>query len=245
VGSALVARVVEWGCSIRKPVLIALVLAELVFAAGFIFIRMWPEYYLKAFDIDNEENFTAIFSAVQFVWIAGVIVSFLLVPDLIIKPLRLLAWMAVAGFVFLGLDEYMQMHEQLSNLLVPYDWLPRLKEDVGAWIPVYAVCAVFLLLVFRRAIMMAAQLYPKPSGLFVAGLALLFLGSVGCEIIAFEFLPQNRADPLYPFAVAAEEFLEMSGASLMLFAALTFGAAEFPLALRSANRNSATALVNA
>lgn len=245
VGSALVARVVEWGCGTRKPVLIALVFAELVFAAAFIFIRMRPEYYLKAFDIDNERNFTAIFSAVQFVWIAGVIASFLMVPGMIIKPLRILAWAAAAGFVFLGVDEYKQVHEQLSNILIPYEWLPRLKEDVGAWIPVYAIIAAFLLFLFRKATLMAARLYPRPSCLFVVGLALLFLGSVGCEIIAFEFLAQNRADPLYPFAVAAEEFLEMSGASLMLFAALTFGAAEFPSALRSANRNCAIALVNA
>jgi hypothetical protein len=245
VGSALVARVVEWVCGIRKPVLIALVLAELVFAAGFIFIRMWPEYYLRAFDLDDERNFTAMFSTFQFAWIAGAIVSFLLVPGMIIKSLRLLALTAVAGFIFLGIDEYEQVHERLSVLLVPFEWLPRLKDNVGAWIPVYAIIGALLLFLFRKTIALAARLYRKPSTLFIAGLALVFLGSVGCEIIAFEFLAQNRADPLYPFAVAAEEFLEMSGASLMLFAVLTFGAAEFPFALRSANRKSAIALVNA
>lgn len=242
--SALVARVVEAGCAIRKPVFVALVLAELAVAAAFIFIRMRPEYYLKAFDLDIERNLTAVFSAVQFAWIAGVIVSFLLIPGMIVKPLRLLAWAAVAGFVFLGIDEYAQAHERLSNLLVPYRWIPRLEQDIGVWIPVYALLAAVLLFLFRRAIVMAARLYAGPSRLFLTGLALLFLGSVGCEIIAFEALPKNSFDPNYPYVVVVEEFLEMSGASLMLFAVLTFGAAEVPV-LRRADRNSAMAPVHA
>ncbi len=227
-GSALVVRVVGFGCRVRMPVLMALVLAELALSAGFIFIRMRPEFYLKAFDIDNEQNFSAAFSAIQFLWIAGSITCFLAIPRMIVDPLRVLAWTAATGFVFLGFDEYTQVHERLSNLLVPYGFVPRFNEGVGAWISVYATAAVNLLMLFRRPVLLAGRLYPKPSLHFLAGLALVFLGSVGCEIIAFELLPLNRADPLYPFAVAAEEFLEMSGASLMLFAIATFGAAQMP-----------------
>lgn len=244
-GSALVARVVEWGCGIRKPVLIALVVAELVFAAAFLVIRFRPEFYVKAFDLDNERNLTAVFSAIQFAWIAGVIVSFLLVPGMIVEPLRRLACAAVAGFLFLGIDEYTQVHEQLSGLLIPYAWIPRLKQDIGAWIPAYAVLAAILLFLFRRAILMAARLYPQPSKLFLAGLALLFLGSVGCEIIAFEALAQNSSDPSYPYVVVVEEFLEMSGASLMLYAVLAFGASQAPAPARKATRISAMPMLHA
>ena len=159
--------------------------------------------------------------------------------------MRLLGCAAVAGFLFLGVDECTQVHEQLSRLLIPYAWIPRLKQDIGAWIPVYAVLAVMLLFLFRRAILQAVDLYPMPSKLFLAGLALLFLGSVGCEIFAFEVLPENSFDPNYPLVVVVEEFLEMSGASLMLFAVLTFGAGQVPVPQHSGNRNSAIAQVHA
>lgn len=244
-GSALVVRVVVWGCAIRRPTLVALVLVELLLVAGFAFISSHPDYYVKAFDLDHEYNFAAAYSALQLVWIAGVICSFLLVPGMIIKPLRPLAWAAAAGFAFLGFDEYAQVHERLSDLLVTSTWAPRLKENVGAWIPIYAACAAMLIFHFRHAIEIAARLHPQSSILFLFGISLLFLGSVGCEIIAFEVLPLNRADPLYNIAVAAEEFLEMSGASVILYAVLAFGASVQPLQSMPGRHNCANMALKA
>lgn len=223
-----IAWIVRRGCARRNPALAALIAAELVFLCIYGAMRLYPHLYVKAFDFDGERNVTAIFSAVQLVWTAGAIASFMLVPGMVPPQLRRLAWAACAGFLFLGLDEYMEWHERI-NLAVPgVRWLPLLKNGHGGWISVYLSIAAILALLFLRPAMEAARLYPRPAAIFLAGLLTAFSGSAGFEIVAFQFLELGMNDPAYPFAVAAEEFLEMTGGSIMLYAVLAFGAEAFP-----------------
>ncbi len=244
-GILLITRVVEFVCGLRKPIFIVLILAASVLVSGFIAMRLHPEHYIKAFDIDNERNLPAILCAIQFAWIACSIACFLLVPGMIEKPFRRLAVAASAGFLFFGFDEYIQYHEKLSDVLVNYPWAPRLNGDVGAWIPVYAAAAVILFAIFRKPAFLAWKLYRKPSAIFLAGLFLLFCGSVGFEIVAFEFLEQSRDNPFYPYAVAAEEFLEMAGASVMHYGIWSYGAAALRRTEDLSDMTFATPLVKA
>lgn len=223
---ALVLRVVNGACAVRRPVLVLLLAIEAALAVWFVVIRHHPQWYHLAFDIDYERNVPAVFSAFQLAWISGSIFSFLFVQGMIAPPMRPLAFAAAAGFAFLGIDEYIQIHEQLSQVLSTIDWFPRLKGDVGAWIPVYALCGGLLTYAFRKPALMAFNQFPSVSKLFLAGLAMLFCGSVGCEFVAFRLLPQSFENPAYPVIAAMEEFLEMAGASVMLFAIATFGAAQ-------------------
>lgn len=223
-----IAWIVRSGCSLRKPALAALLTAELLLLCIYGAMRLDPGLYVKAFDFDGERNVTAIFSAVQLVWIGGAIVSFMLVPDMVVPRLRRLAWAASAGFLFLGLDEYLEWHERINTAIPGVRWLPLLKGGHGGWIPAYLLISAALALLFLRPALEAARLHPKPAALFLAGLMTAFIGSAGFEIVAFQFLDLGMKDPAYPFAVAAEEFLEMAGASLMLFAVLTFGEQAFP-----------------
>ena len=58
------------------------------------------------------------------------------------------------------------------------------------------------------------------------------LGGVGLEIISYQFLREDETSLFYIVEVAFEEFLEMLGASLILYGAILFSSEKRKLSLR-------------
>jgi hypothetical protein len=61
--------------------------------------------------------------------------------------------------------------------------------------------------------------------IFLGGFATIVAGAVGGEIIWLLFLVEEQGSALYHLEVAAEEFLEMVGASIILYATIEIAAA--------------------
>ena len=122
--------------------------------------------------------------------------------------------------MFLSLDETIQFHEKFPFGLIPIEWLPRFKDNYGAWIPVYVTMTVAFIFIFRKIIMDLWKFYRKELIIFSTGMFLFLLGGVVLEIISIEHLFVNRLSKVYLLEVAMEEGLEMIGATFMLYASL-------------------------
>ena len=127
-------------------------------------------------------------------------------------------------FLLLSIDESALLHERITESLGSryVDWVPAyLTNHVGETI----LCALVLAAC-------AAAVFPHLRGLWRMSPAGSLIGAAGCvvyvtgaavlETVGYKMHSAGVWLALYRFEVAAEEFFEMLGASLILYAVLLF-----------------------
>jgi len=174
----------------------------------------------RQFDLDNEGNIPAWFSSVQ-LFVLGLV--FLLKgrlsePDR--RPLRSFFYIVGAAFLFLSMDESITLHETISRMMADIVWLPRFRDDHGICIVIYLPILFVGLLALRRNLAAMWRHYGRESRLLAVGAGMFLLGVVVLEIVSFQFLRSGSTHTLYLVEVALEEFLEMSGVSVMLYGSI-------------------------
>lgn len=166
-------------------------------------------------DLDGEESIAVWFSSVQLALIGMLFLMKAAKTNAGDKIPRWFLALGGGGFVFLSMDEHLELHENITNALVHLDWVPRFSGDHGVWIFVYLGIGLLLLLISLRPVFALWRQHPYPFSLMVAGAGVFVLGAVGMEIIGYEFLREGPR--LYQvMAIAAEEFMEMLGATTVL-----------------------------
>lgn len=203
-----------------KRLLVVLIVFECLLVAIFAF-DTFVDHGLNIvgqfFDLDGEATIPAWFSSMQLSIIALV---FLLKARQPSSETVLLTVLGL-GFLFLSADEAATIHESINPILAwRVEWLPRFRFNHGIWIFLYLAAAVAALLPLRRQLVALWLAYRFEASLMMTGLALFVAGGIGLEIVAYQFLGATLTPRLYPIEVAAEEFLEMSGMSVVLFGAL-------------------------
>lgn len=175
-----------------------------------------PLDYLEIwFDMDREANIPSWFSSSQLL-VVGVILGLLGVFRR--DPNRPSPWfLVVLGvmFVFLSMDEAIAFHERISRVAEGQAWAPGFRHGHGVWIFVYGLAGVLMIAVLRHELVAFWRRYPAPARAMLAGLALAAAGAVGLEI-GFYYLEDRAAPLLLEIQVAAEEFLEMFGVTVVL-----------------------------
>jgi len=181
---------------------------------------MWIVHFL--FDLDQEFNIPAWFSSIQLFLIG--IIFFLIArrTDSSGHPSALFLLSVGVVFVFLSADEIGSIHEKLTLVVSNIEWWPKFKGGHGAWIPLYlGLCLIFFFTTYRE--FKAMWTYFQPETLIIAtGIAVFLFGAVGLEIVSYQFLREGAPPLLYLAEVALEEFLEMSGGSLILCGTMLF-----------------------
>jgi len=120
-------------------------------------------------------------------------------------------------FLLLSLDETAQLHERITQWVGRryIDWLPEfVRRSAPLTVSLLAV-AVFILWLAFRDLSAIWRWSPRLSLLAMAGVCISILGGVVLEAIGYKFLQYGA--PLYKVEVAIEEFMEMFGASLILY----------------------------
>jgi hypothetical protein len=156
---------------------------------------------IRGFDLDAEENIPSAFSAV--LPIGAGILAFVLAPR-VAKGRQRLAWYALAGaFVWMGFDEFAQVHETLERI-TGIDWQIL-------YAPFVVVIAVAWFNVLRTVWPVA------PARLMlIGGAAAWFLAQI-LEQVQWNG-DQRRSG--YTEMMVAEELLEMAGSALFLLSML-------------------------
>ena len=175
-------------------------------------------------DLDAEGNLPAWFSSFQLALIA--IAFWVLAARFRAtqRPSRCFLRACGGFFLLLSIDETAMFHE-------------RITESLGSryldWVPVYAgnhpgdaiICALVLVACVAAAFPHLRglwQMSPRCSLIAAAGSAVYVTGAAVLESVGYKMLSGGSTLSLYRAEVAAEEFLEMMGASLILYAVLLF-----------------------
>jgi hypothetical protein len=116
-------------------------------------------------------------------------------------------------FVGLAADEFLRFHEVINHRL-------HLPVFTWSWIAVGIVFVIVVGLIFFR---MIDQLPSLTRGLFILAALIYLGGAIVTEMVASQHIAEWGYDSLrYAFCVTAEEFLEMMGIVIFIYALLSY-----------------------
>lgn len=173
-------------------------------------------------DLDAEGNLPAWFSSFQLALIA---ISFWALAARFRatqRPSRRFLRACSGFFLLLSIDESALLHERITESLGSryLDWVPiHISNHPGDAI----VCALILVACAAAAFPHLRglwQMSSKSSLIAAAGGAIYVTGAAVLESVGYKMLSAGSTLSLYRAEVAAEEFFEMVGASLILYAVL-------------------------
>ena len=176
------------------------------------------------FDLDKEGNIPSWFSSAQLLSIGVLMccVAFLQTAD--DRPSRLSLLILGTCFIFFSMDESLAIHERFKSYLGSGD-------NYRVWMGVYAAIGAAIFFAIRRDVRAAWQLYRRPTLLMIIALGLVVLGGLGLEIVDVEVTdPHPERTFLNRSAVILEEWLEMLGATIILYAVILMAKQKFRLA---------------
>lgn len=177
------------------------------------------------FDLNGEGTIPAWYTSAQLL-LAGALLVYAGCSDR--SDPGVASWFVVllgAGLCFLSADEVVGIHETITVVLRDVEALPRFSGDHGIWIPIYLLAGVAFVAATLPQWRRLARA-DRPATLWlVGGILLLLLGAVGLEIIGYGDLRQPEYRRLYTLLIAAEEGLEMTGASAILVGAALLSSA--------------------
>jgi hypothetical protein len=159
------------------------------------------------FHLDNDVGIGAWFSTAQLLLIA--VTCFLASQQARNASIRPLLRGFFFGFLFLSADEAARIHEGLSKLF----------ETSDLWIYIYALLALCLAVAFSKQVWRFWKTYTRVATTFMVGLLFIILGAVGMELFRHDFAAAGKG--FASFQIALEEFLEMSGGSVLLYGSLS------------------------
>ena len=178
-------------------------------------------------DLDAEGTLAAWYTSAQLL-LAGMLFFLLAGGSAGGTPGRLEAAVGSAGFLrlvgaallFLSLDETAGLHELISVSLRRFEAFPRFTGGHGLWVPFLLIGVAGFVGATRRSWRLLWRNARAGTLLMAAGLGVGLLGAVGLEIVSYELIRPAGARRAYVVEVAAEEGLEMLGATLLLIGSL-------------------------
>jgi hypothetical protein len=138
------------------------------------------------------------------------------------RPSRRFLRICGGFFLLLSIDETALFHERITESLGSryLDWVPAYLsqhiDDVVACVTIVLVCIAFVFPNIRGL----WRLSPRAGSILAAGCSVYVTGAAVLESIGYRMLSGGSTVFVCRAEVAGEEFLEMLGASLILYAVL-------------------------
>jgi hypothetical protein len=212
---------------------LGLVGLDVFFAVAYVFMFVWPgippepHVARNLFNLDGEWTLPTWFATVQLFSVGAVLLLAAWRSNRENRFPSIVLGLGGLLFLFLSADEGGGIHERIAQVIRTEELEPLLfLGGWGSWIPVYALVGLVLSIVtgvyLRKPLWRAWQRFPRLSLIVLGGFATIVAGGVGVEVIWLLFLVGEQGTHL---AIAVEEFLEMVGASIILYATIEIGAA--------------------
>jgi hypothetical protein len=209
--------------SLPYHALCIMVFINVALVAAYLFTRIFAGIvplgpFYRFFDLDAEFVIPAWFSSTQLSFVG---LAFLLLMSLH-HIHKFWFFLTALGFFFLSADEAAQIHENITLYAYRLDisWMTALSiQGHGIWIVLYLAIGCVYLATARNFIVYLWKTYPVSFRWLATGASVFVLGGIGVEIFSY-YLPDNAA-VLSVLQIAVEEFFEMLGVSLILFASLS------------------------
>lgn len=217
-------------CLQARKLFLTLICIELLLVVAYgtdAWVQGPPDQLHAVIDLDAEGNLPTWFSSFQLALIAISLWALAARARDSQRPSRRFLRACGGFFLLLSIDETAMMHERLTASLGSryIDWVPAY---LGNHVRDAILCMLILIACLAAA-------YPHIRGLLRLSRVASLMAAVGCvvyvtgaallETVGYRMVSAGVSLALYRVEVVAEEFLEMLGASLILYAVLLFGIA--------------------
>ncbi len=210
-----------------RKLFIFLVIIEIILACCYIITEIYHIPYKalrNLFNLDGEYGLPALFSFCQLFVISLFFIYIANLHSLKEKLFKLFFYSIGFGFMFLSFDEFFTIHEHIDNLIKHFSNgnAPHLGSDYSYWIIPYIILTFIFFLITHKVLFRIYKTYKSNIKLIVLGFIILFGGAIGIESIGHLFIMNNTNLPewVYTTEVIIEEFLEMIGATIILYSTL-------------------------
>lgn len=198
----------------------SLLILELTFVVLYAITLCWdmPITVRQLLSLDGAASVSSWFSAIQLfcVGLLALIQARWSRPNLLLTR-RFLLWVGCI-FVFLSIDEAIEVHERITLVLQQFSWVPRFRGNHGIWIPVYGLIGAGMMLRVQKRLRKLANAYPTASLYIFGGVIMVLSGAVGLEIVSYQLdLREIPGNWLYSLQVMLEESLEMAGMTSLFY----------------------------
>jgi len=203
-------------------ILIALVIIELILCAIYFTDFMLGEPIWRIhewFNLDHEATFPTWFSVIQLFMIGLLALATAHSKNYVAPPSKRGLTIFGLGFIFLSLDEGASIHEKITWVFHNNPLVPYFDGVHGIWIVVYGGIGLIVLAILHRDIIAIIKNFRFESIVFIVGMIIYLAGAGGAETITYFFLDKTNQFA-YTIEVILEEFLEMAGASILLYSVL-------------------------
>lgn len=173
--------------------------------------------FVKLLNVDLEANLPTYFSALVLLGDA-ILLAFIAYGSKALGE-QFLHWIGLSAiFVFISLDEMIQIHEQLR---APMEALFNTSGLLYfAWFIPYLALVVIIGIAYFKFMM---RLPKKILKLFILAGVVFIFGAVGMEMLGGMHAEVHREKNLtYALMYSFEEFLEMSGAAIFFYALISY-----------------------
>lgn len=173
---------------------------------------------IDTFNVNFENNVPTFFSAFLLVTSAVLLAVIARRSDGVAHDVHYWRWLSLI-FLFLAVDEDASLHELLIDPIKGY--LPLHGPLFFAWVLPYGLAIVIVGLLYLRFVL---QLPARTRRLVIAAGGLFLTGAFGFELIGGWYISRHGelVDFHYSMLVGGEEFLEMSGIILFIYALLDY-----------------------
>jgi hypothetical protein len=151
-----------------------------------------------------------------------------------LRPSKAFFGFAGCAALYASMDEAGQIHETITAWLGRryIDWLPKFTMTHFWMVMVVVAIVMAIIQIFARDLTTVWREHKRLSLIAILGVCIGLGGAMGVEAIGYKLLHGVRTTLWYKAEVTLEEFMEMLGASLLLFATLKLnGALEVKRAL--------------
>lgn len=201
-----------------------IIAVECAFAVAYLVIHIWnPELswgpLRPLFDLNRENSLPTWFSTTQLftVGVLFVLAAMNNRQKAFLSNSALLV--AGAGFILLSADEGAQLHEHLDYMARHFGRQSLLFGGKwGAWILVYVAFGLLVVALGAKHLKALWRNFNSVAVVMLAGAVVYVTGAAGFEIASFPF--RNSGTNLDLSTIVLEEFLEMLGVSIILYATL-------------------------
>ena len=175
-------------------------------------------YYV--FDLDGENNIPAAFSFLILLFASSLLAFISL--NTTKRQDKKYWWLLSCIFLFLGLDEFIQVHEHISSY-IKANYVNSVAGSDYVWVLPYGVFALMAAIFFLRFLL---RLPPKTRRLILASGSIYVVSALGIDyvqgIVQHHIETQGLNHFYYKIFTIVEEPGEMLGVSLFIYALLDY-----------------------
>jgi len=198
---------------------LALIIVEILFCLVYFgdFLLGEPIWRIhELFDLDSEASIPTWFSIIQLFMIGFIALLVAYNKKTTPPPSKGGLTLFGLGFIYLSMDEGAAIHEKLTYEFYNNPLVPYFHGAHGIWIVVYGCIGIIVLIVLHRDIFAVCKHFRKEALIFIGGMIMFLAGTAGSETVTFFYV--DKSNPfVYTIEVILEEFLEMAGASILLY----------------------------